>query len=114
MNTEEHRKHPRFDSINLSYICLDESEVVVHQSMARTLNISDGGLLMETHFEMKEGYTLVASIGIREETVDFKGKVIHVRSAGDGKYVAGIEITSIENGDESLWQDFIKKISEND
>lgn len=114
MNTEDHRKHPRFDSINLSYICLDESEAVVHQAMARTINISDGGILMETHFEMKKGYTLIASVGLKDETVDVKGRVVHVQSASEGKYVAGIEITSIESGDESLWIDFIQKISEHD
>lgn len=114
MNTDNHRKHNRFDSIHLSYICLDKSEEVVQQAMARTLNISDGGILLETHFKMEVGYTLVATIGLEDETVDFKGKVVHVQPSGGGKYVAGIEITSIESGEEDLWQNFIKKISEND
>jgi hypothetical protein len=114
MNTEDQRKCSRFDSINLSYISLDKSEEVVQQAMARTINISDSGLLLETHFKMKKGYTLIASIGLHDETVDFKGKVVHVQGAGGGKYVAGIEITEIEGGDDSLWREFIRKISGND
>jgi hypothetical protein len=100
--------------MNLSYICLDKSEEVVQQAMGRTINISDGGLLLETHFKMKKGYTLIASIGLRDETVDFKGTVIHVQRAGGGKYVAGIEITEFEGGDSDLWREFIRKISEKD
>jgi len=114
MNTEDHRKYPRVDSIHLSYICLDKSESVVQQAMARTINISDGGLLLETHFKMEKGYTLLASIGLRDETVDLKGQVVHVQPAGGGKYVAGIEITGIEGGSEELWLSFIRKISENE
>ena len=111
MNNKGPRRHPRFDSINLSYICLDKSEKVVHQAMARTINISEGGFLIETHFKMKKNYKLIATIGIRDETVDIKGKVAHVKSAGGGKYLAGIEIT--ENDDQAVWMNFIKKISEN-
>lgn len=114
MNTEERRSHSRFDSINLSYICLDKADNVLQQAMARTINISAGGLLIETHFKMKKGYTLIASIGLRDETADIKGKVIHVQSMKSGKYVAGIEITDIENGDEERWQKFINNLTEND
>ncbi len=111
MNPEEHRKHPRIDSINLSYICLDQGENVVQQAMARTINISNSGLLIETHFQMKTGYTLVASIGIHDEVIDIKGKVVHVHRTDGGKYVSGVEITDIENKDASLWTDFISRIS---
>lgn len=112
MKKKENRQHPRFDSINLSYICLDKSEKIVQQAMARTLNISEGGLLIETHFKMEKKYKLIASIGLRDETVDIKGDVIHVQSGDDGKYVTGIEITEIENNDEVRWLEFIEKISE--
>lgn len=112
MLTEEQRKYPRFDSVNLSYICLDKAEKVLQQAMARTINISEGGLLIETHFKMKRGYTLIASIGLEDETADIKGRVIHVEATGGGKYVAGIEITGIENIDKHHWLEFIQKISE--
>jgi len=111
MNTENHRKHPRFDSIQLSYICLDKSEEVVQQAMARTINISESGILLETHFKIEKGHTLVASIGLRDDLVDVKGKVAHVQATEDGKYVVGIEITGIESGDVSLLKKFLQNIS---
>ena len=109
MSNEEQRKHHRVESINLSYICLDQSETVVQQAMARTINISKGGFLIETHFKMQAGYTLIATIGLEDDTIDLKGKVVHVHDGQGGKYVAGIEITAIENGDQNTWTDFISK-----
>ena len=109
MSNEDQRKHHRVESINLSYICLDQSETVVQQAMARTINISKGGFLIETHFKMQAGFTLIATIGLEDETIDLKGKVVHVQDGEEGKFVAGIEITSIESGDQSTWADFISK-----
>lgn len=109
MNSVERRKSPRIDSINLSYVCLDKNEKVLQQAMGRTLNISEGGFLLETHFEMKKSYTLIASLGLENDTVDIRGKVVHCQSLGGGKHIAGIEITAIESGDKSIWLNFIKK-----
>ena len=106
----EKRKSPRTGSINLSYICVDKQNNVLQQAMGRTLNISEGGFLIETHFPMKEEYILMASIGLEDDTIDVKGKITHCNPTGDGKYIAGIEITSIEGGDKSLWVNFIQKI----
>jgi hypothetical protein len=110
----EKRRFPRIDSINLSYICLDKQEKVLQQAMGRTLNISKEGFLLETHFPMKEDYTLMASIGLEDDTIDVKGKIVHCQSMGGGKYAAGVEITSIEGGHKSLWVSFIHMMFSDD
>jgi hypothetical protein len=107
----EKRKSPRIGSINLSYICLDKEGNVLHQAMGRTLNISEGGFLIEIYYPMQEEYTLMASIGIEDNTIDIKGNIIHCKSSGDGKYIAGVEITSIKDEERSLWVNFIQKMS---
>ena len=53
MNTNEKRKHPRVNALNLSYICLDEDQQVIKQGMGRTLNVSESGILLETHFPIE-------------------------------------------------------------
>ena len=110
----EKRKFPRIDSINLSYICLDKQNNVVQQSMARTLDISKGGFLIETHFPIDETCTLEASIGLGDNTIDIRGKIAHCQSSDDGKYITGVEITSVEDADKSLWGDFIDRIFANE
>jgi hypothetical protein len=44
MDTQEKRKHARFNSLNLSYVCLDENNQVIKQGMGRTLNVSESGI----------------------------------------------------------------------
>ena len=106
----EKRKSPRIGSINLSYICLDKDNNVIQQAMARTLNISERGFLIETHFPVKKEYTMMASIGIEDNTIDIKGKIIHCQPLGDGKYIAGVEIMLIKEEEKPLWVSFIRKM----
>jgi hypothetical protein len=108
---EEKRSSSRIGSMNLSYICLDEQGKVFQQAMGRTINISEGGFLIETHSAIQEGYTLIGSIGLGDDTIDIKGKIMHCKPLGDGKYVAGVMITFIEENDRSLWTSYIKEMS---
>ncbi|MBW1910722.1 MAG: PilZ domain-containing protein [Deltaproteobacteria bacterium] len=60
----ERRKHPRFESFNLlSYVCLDENNHALDQGMGRTLNVSEGGILLETPNPIDPKHTLVLTIG---------------------------------------------------
>lgn len=65
------RKFERYDSLNLlSYECLDSENKTFKQGMGRTLNISEGGVLLETHEPLGIGDTLLISIGIKDEVID--------------------------------------------
>ena len=107
---DEKRRQKRIGSINLSYVCLDKNEKVLQQAMGRTINISEGGFLLETHFRMTKKDTLIASIGLMDDTIEVKGNVVHCQSLGGGKYIAGIEITAIESGDKALWVNFLNRV----
>jgi hypothetical protein len=91
MKTKEHRKFPRFDSLNLSYICLDEDQQAVKQGMGRTLNLSESGILLETYFPIASEHTVILSIGLKNKVVDLKGRPVHLRSLGKEVYEVGIE-----------------------
>jgi hypothetical protein len=90
MKEEEKRRHPRFDSLNLSYICLDEDQKVVKQGMGRTLNLSESGILLETYFPIDAGHTVILSIGLRDALVDARGRLVHLRETGPDLYEVGI------------------------
>ena len=73
----ERRKHPRFESFNLlSYVCLDENNHALDQGMGRTLNVSEGGILLETPNPIDP---------------NIKGKVAHSKTGEDGKVRTGIQ-----------------------
>jgi hypothetical protein len=100
MKNEEKRKHPRFDSLNLSYICLDEDGKVVKQGMGRTLNLSESGILLETHFAIDAENSVILSIGLADEVIDVKGRPAHVHTTGQELYEIGIEF--VEPGEQTL------------
>jgi len=86
----EKRKTDRINTLNLFYILLNDQDTAVHQGMGRTLNLSETGILLETHFPIESGYTVLISIGLAEDLVDVKGKVVHQRQLKDDTFVTGI------------------------
>jgi hypothetical protein len=96
MVTQEKRKHARISSLNLSYVCLDENNQIIKQGMGRTLNVSESGLLLETHFPIDKTHTVTLTLGLGEDLVDIKGRPIHTRKNEGDKYEVGIQF--IESG----------------
>ena len=109
MTSENKRKHDRIQSLNLSYICLDEDENIVKQGMGRTLNISESGILLETYFPIEPKHFVQLTIGLEEDLLDIKGKPIHVRSSGQGKYEIGIQFVELDQGAFQIIKKFISE-----
>jgi hypothetical protein len=107
MTTENKRKHDRIQSLNLSYICLDENNNIIKQGMGRTLNISESGILLETYFPVQPDHTIQLSISLKESIVDIKGKPVHVQSLGGGKYQIGIQFVDLDENAGNMLQEFI-------
>ncbi|RLC32691.1 MAG: hypothetical protein DRH32_02535 [Deltaproteobacteria bacterium] len=96
MNRVEKRKHDRIDSLNLSYLCVNENNEVVKQGMGRTLNVSESGILLETVFSIEKHQLLSISIGLRDDLVDIQGRVIHCRTGLGKKFETGIEFIDVD------------------
>ena len=107
MTFENKRKHRRIASLNLSYICLDENNNIVKQGMGRTLNISESGILLETHFPIKSEYLVLLTIALKEDLLEIKGKPIHVRSQETGEFEVGIEFLEPNQDSIRLLENFI-------
>ena len=91
MTIQEKRKHPRIDSLNLSYVCLDENNQIIKQGMGRSLNVSESGILLETHFPIDDQHIVRLTLGLEEDLIDVKGRPVHTRKNDTGKYEVGIE-----------------------
>ena len=107
MTSENKRQHERIYSLNLSYICLDENNNIVKQGMGRTLNISESGILLETHFPVESEHIIRLTISLEEDLLDSKGKPIHVRSEDGGKYQIGIKFLDLDQNAVDLIKKFI-------
>jgi hypothetical protein len=82
---EEKRKHSRIDSVNLlNYVYFDENQEEENQGMGRTLNVSESGILLETHNPIDTSHFVSLTIGFKEDVVEIKGKVIYKKENDEG------------------------------
>ncbi len=110
MTSENQRKHERIQSLNLSYLCLDENNNIVKQGMGRTLNISESGILLETHFPIESKHSIQLTISLEEDLLDIKGKAIHVKSIDGGKkYQIGIQFVDLDSAAADILKEFISE-----
>ncbi len=94
----EKRKQPRVDSIYLlNYVNLDENDKEMMQGMGRTLNVSESGIMLETHLAFRENDTIDVVVGLKEDMVTIRGKVIFTRTTETGRYQSGIQFLAIED-----------------
>lgn len=108
----EKRKHARIDSLNLSYVCLDENNQIIKQGMGRTLNVSESGILLETYFPIEFNHFVLLTIGLEEDIIDIKGKPVHIRSDQKGLYEVGIQFTEFDKKASPTLKKFIKTFAE--
>jgi len=97
MEKKNKRKAPRYDSLNLlSYVCIDSDGKEWKQGMGRTLNISESGIMLETHEPIETRYLLMLSLGIEDNVIDVKGEVIYCnRGELPGRFESGIAFREI-------------------
>lgn len=92
MSIDEKRRQPRVGSHNLlSYLCLDEENKTVTQGMGRTLNVSEGGILLETYDSIDQKNIISLTIALEDEIIDVKGKITFQKRREDGKFEHGIQ-----------------------
>ena len=75
----------------------DEQEYIV--SIGRTLDVSDGGVKVETHRKLEDGTELEMDIAIEEKIITAKGEVVHTEELENGLFGTGIRFTWISEED---------------
>lgn len=108
----EKRKHIRVNSLNLSHVAVDNREDNVKQAIGRTLNVSETGILLETHFPIESDQDVELTMGFEEDLVNLRGKVIHLLNGETGKFEMGIQFTDIDDKAVDIIKEFIQKFRE--
>ncbi len=75
----------------ISYICVDDDGNQIDEGMGTTVDISQGGALLETALPIESKYILLISIDLDENLLETKGRVAHTRPVGPAKYLTGIQ-----------------------
>lgn len=113
MTEVDKRKHLRIRSLNLlSYVCIDENQNVIRQGMGRTLDVSEGGILLETHAPIDSQHTISLTIGLQDDVTEIKGKVVYSREVQSGRYESGIEFHAKNEAGLRILREYIKAFIE--
>ncbi len=97
MTIKENRRHERVAYLNLLYFTGYRNDVIIKQGMGRTLDVSEAGILLETHFLMELQDQLSLTIGLEDDLVEMKGKVVYCNEEEGGKFKMGIEFFKVDN-----------------
>ena len=74
----DRRKHSRVNTSSLiSYVCIDHRGNETTQWIGRSINISQEGILLETHKQIESKYILLIIIGIEDELIQVKGNIVY-------------------------------------
>jgi len=93
MNVAEKRKYPRVQIHNLiSYVCLDEDNKPIKNVMGTALDVSQGGLLLETTHQIEPGNGILIMADEQDRIVEINGKAAYCRETGSGKFYVGISL----------------------
>ncbi|MDX2441629.1 MAG: PilZ domain-containing protein [Desulfobacterales bacterium] len=108
MGSKDKRKHFRVNSLNLSYVFVDGNNDEGKQTIGRTLNVSESGILLETHIPLNLNDNLLLTIGLKEDLVDIKGKVVHSAKDEQGKYEVGVKFTEKDDAASEILGKYVK------
>jgi c-di-GMP-binding flagellar brake protein YcgR len=89
-NTEK-RKYPRVKIFSLiSYSCINEEGEILDRNYGTALDISQGGIMLETVSIIETEYVLLMAFDLENNMIEIKGKVAYCRKNGSGRFRTGI------------------------
>ncbi len=105
--TTERRRYIRPEALNLlDYLVVDEQGRQGNYSMARTLNVSKGGILMETHIPLPQGQQVMLTLGLNDQLIDVMGRIAYTTTSS-GRYQNGIEFFHVSDRDKHILDDYV-------
>lgn len=103
------RKFPRVFSLNLVSIeQIDSWGNLSLNLIARTLDLSLGGIKLELTEPVPFLSAITIKIGLKDEIIKADGKVIHLRLGDDEKILCGVDFIDLSKKNERLIQEFLR------
>lgn len=104
---KEKRRFPRLESVNLvSYTQLDDEQNPMDMGICKSLDLSVGGVTIETHKPLMVNSSLEMVIALGERLIKSKGRVVHSRKMGRERYDVGVCFNEVDEGDKAVIESF--------
>ena len=85
------RKHQRVDTRNLiSHASFDKAGKLISQGLSKALDISKGGMLLETPHPIESGLISLMATDRDGNLIEIKGRLRYCKKSSDRKYLSGI------------------------
>ncbi len=109
MATSNRRNSIRNGSFVLtSYDCLNDEDEPFHHGMGRALNVSEGGICLETHSPIEPHDKLAMTMMLEDELVEANGRVVYCDESRGEKYRSGVEFLEIEDSAMQVLNNYIE------
>jgi len=101
----ERRQAERRYALNfLDYEVISDTDVVLGRGLARTLNVSESGLRLETSQFFEPGQKLRITLGLNNELIQVNGRVINSQPETDDLCSSGIMFLEFDEADRRTYQ----------
>jgi hypothetical protein len=91
------RKHPRIKTRNLiSHLSFDKLGKPVSQGLSKAIDISKGGILLETPNPIESGMISLMAVGLDNKFIEIKGKLVYSERTDSGMYRSGIKFVGTD------------------
>jgi len=102
----ERRKAERRYALKfLDYEILSDSGQVTGRGLARTLNVSESGLRLETSQFFDPGQRLRITLGLDNDLVQVTGRVVNCQPEGDDLCTSGVLFLEFDPADRRTYQE---------
>jgi hypothetical protein len=89
------------------YSRLDKEGRPCDQNPSKSMNLSSGGVRLESSFSLDSGEMLDISIALGEDLVTFRGKVAHITASENQGFELGISIEEIDDDSRTALTRFV-------
>lgn len=94
------REYPRVNRMKLTAVeRFGELGELAEETIGRTLNISEGGMLLEMVKPLPLLSKVALSVGLGDVVLHLKGEVVHLRKSDEGRIETGIQFAEISGED---------------
>lgn len=110
MGDIKNRKFKRIASLNLvTFVHFDENMNPDYEGAARTLDISENGILLEFFKEFGVGTFFDLEIAIQNSIINVRGKIANAVKGKNDKFRIGVQFTEISNENREIIKKFLNE-----
>lgn len=93
----DRRKHKRLKTRNLiSHVSYDIRGELTSQGLSKILNISMGGMLLETPEPIESGLLSLMATDVKNNLIEIEGNLVYCKKSSAGRYLSGVAFNAKE------------------